>query len=92
MIIRAITGGIRPKKLEGAKRLGFSDEVWRMVKLCWQQDRNAQPVIEDIISCLNDTVAFWDVRILTRSDNIYTDVPIFARGVSDADLLSHSLN
>jgi hypothetical protein len=56
MIIRAITGrGIRPEKPEGAERVGFSDELWRMVKLCWQQDRNARPVIEDILSCLNDT-------------------------------------
>ena len=93
MIIRAITGGgIRPEKPEGAKRLGFSDEVWRMVKLCWQQDRNARPVIEGILSCLNDTVVFWDVRFLTQSDSIYTDVPIFARFVSGADLLSHSLH
>jgi hypothetical protein len=63
-----------------------------MVKLCWQQDRNARPVITDILSCLNDTVAFWDVRFLTQSDSIYIDVPIFARFVSDADPLSHSLN
>jgi len=47
--------GVRPKKPEGAKRLGFSDELWRTVELCWLEDRNARPGIEDILSCLNDT-------------------------------------
>jgi hypothetical protein len=62
MVIRAITGGVRPKKPEGAKRLGFSDELWRTVERCWQEDRNARPNIASILSSLNEAKAFWDVR------------------------------
>ena len=62
MVIRTITGEIRPGKPEGAKRLGFNNELWRTVELCWREDRNARPVVKDILSCLNDAMAFWHVR------------------------------
>jgi hypothetical protein len=62
MIIRRITGGIRPEKPAGAKRLGFSDELWKTVELCWLGDRNARPSVEDILSALNEATAFWSMR------------------------------
>ena len=62
MVIHTITGGIRPEKPEGAKRLGLSDELWRTVELCWREDRNARPRIEDILSSLNDATVFWYIR------------------------------
>jgi len=46
----------------GAKRLGFSNELWTVVELCWLEDRNARPGVEDILSCLNDAAAFWYMR------------------------------
>jgi hypothetical protein len=62
VVIRSISGGIRPEKPEGAKRLGFSEELWRTVELCWQEDRNARPTVEDILSSLNDAKVFWGVK------------------------------
>jgi hypothetical protein len=62
MVNRAITGGTRPRKPEGAKHLGFSDELWRIVELCWLEDRNARPCVEEILSCLKDAATFWDTR------------------------------
>ena len=62
MVIRTITGGIRPQKPEGARRLGFNDELWRTVELCWLEDRNARPSVEEILSDLNEATAFWDMR------------------------------
>jgi hypothetical protein len=59
MVVNEIMEGVRPKKPVGAKRLGFSDELWRTVELCWLEDRNARPVVEDILSCLNKATAFW---------------------------------
>jgi len=47
----------RPTK--GCERLGFSDELWEMVGLCWKENRDARPGIEGILSCLNDAVSFW---------------------------------
>jgi len=56
--------GVRPKKPEGqdAKRLGFSNELWRTVEQCWLEDRNTRPRVEGILACLNDAAAFWYVR------------------------------
>jgi hypothetical protein len=62
MIIRMITGGIRPEKPAGARRLGFSDELWKTVELCLLEDRNARPSVEDIHSSLKEATAFWSMR------------------------------
>jgi len=62
LAVNAVVEGVRPKKPEAAKRLGFSDELWRVVELCWLEDRNARPDIEEILSCLNDAAAFWYMR------------------------------
>ena len=62
MAVNAIVEGVRPRKPEGAKRLGFSEELWRMVELCWLEDRDERPGIEDIVSCLNGAVSFWYMR------------------------------
>jgi len=56
--------GVRPKKPKGAKQLGFSDELWRIVELCWLEDRNARPGVEDVLSCLNDAAVSWYKREL----------------------------
>ena len=62
MVVNEIMEGVRPRKPEGAKHLGFSDELWRTVELCWLQDRNARPDVEEILRCLNDAEVFWDTR------------------------------
>jgi len=62
LAVHAITEGVRPNKPEVAKELGFNDELWNTVELCWLEDRNARPGVGDILSCLNDAAAFWYMR------------------------------
>jgi len=62
LVINAITEGARPKKPERAALLGFNDELWRTVELCWLEDRDARPDIVDIHSSLNEAIAFWYMR------------------------------
>jgi len=62
LAVNAIMEGVRPIKPERAKQLGFNDELWRTVELCWLEDRNARPGVGDILSCLNDAAAFWYMR------------------------------
>jgi hypothetical protein len=62
MVVNEIMEGVRPKKPEGAKRLGFSNELWGTVELCWLEDRNTRPTVEDILSSLNEATAFWYMR------------------------------
>ena len=62
LAVNAIVEGVRPIKPEGAKRLGFNDELWRTVELCWSEDRNVRPGVGDIHSCLSDAAALWNMR------------------------------
>lgn len=62
MAVHAILEGNRPSKPETAKQLGFSDELWTTVELCWREDRDARPNVEDILSSLTNAAVFWDMR------------------------------
>jgi len=62
LVMNAIMEEGRPKKPQRAARLGFNNELWNIIELCWLEDRNARPGIEDILSCLNDATAFWYKR------------------------------
>jgi hypothetical protein len=62
MVVNEIMEGVRPRKPEGAKHLGFSNELWRTVEQCWLEDRNARPGAEEILSSLNEATAFWYLR------------------------------
>ena len=64
LVTYAILGGERPKKPEGAARLGFNDELWMIVERCWRANRDERPVVDEIVSCLNDATAFWYMREL----------------------------
>ena len=62
MVILQVIRGVRPEKPEGVRRLGFNDGLWKTVELCWLEDRNARPSVEDIHSSLNEATAFWSMR------------------------------
>ena len=62
MVVNKIMEGVRPRKPEGAKSLGFNNELWETVELCWLEDRNARPSVEDILSSLNEATACWYMR------------------------------
>ena len=49
MVVNEIMEEVRPKKPEGAKHLGFSNDLWRTVERTWPEDRNARPRVEDIL-------------------------------------------
>ena len=58
----AIMVGARPKKPKAGKRLGFSDELWRTVEMCWSEDRDMRPRVAVILSCLNTAAWTWCMR------------------------------
>jgi len=49
-------------KPERATRLGFSDDLWRTVELCWLEDRNARPGVDYILASLKYAAALWHTR------------------------------
>ena len=64
LVTHVIIGGERPKKPEGAARLGFNNELWEIVERCWRANRDERPVVGEILSCLDGATAFWYMREL----------------------------
>jgi len=60
--MNAIMERIRPEKPQGAAHLGFNNDLWGIIELCWLEDRNARPRIDGILSCLTEATAFWYMR------------------------------
>jgi len=58
LAVNAIMEGGRPRRPERAKQLGFNDELWKTVELCWLEDRGARPSVEVILSSLNNAAGF----------------------------------
>ena len=59
LVVNAIIEGVRPEKPEGAARLGFTENLWRILEQCWLEDRSARPSVEDILPYLNDATLHW---------------------------------
>ena len=63
LVVNAIMEGVRPEEPEEMANLGFSNELWEIVKRCWLEDHSARPGVQDILSCLNDAAALWYTRL-----------------------------
>lgn len=64
LLVNAIVEGDRPMKPEGAARLGFNNELWTLIELCWREARAQRPRVEEIITCLNGAAAYWYMKEL----------------------------
>ena len=58
----AIIKGYRPKKPVVAESLGFTNELWKTVQLCWSTDAGARPDVKSVLSRLNHAAWSWERR------------------------------
>ena len=42
-----VLGGTRP-----ARGAGFTESLWRMLKMCWKPQPDDRPAIEEVLQCL----------------------------------------
>jgi hypothetical protein len=61
-LMNAIVEGERPTEPEDAARLGFTEELWQAVTLCWEPKREDRPTVDDLLSLLHDALGFWYIR------------------------------
>jgi hypothetical protein len=47
-----VMSGERPKRPNELRKIGLSDEVWRLVELSWQHEREKRPSISFVLSRL----------------------------------------
>ncbi|KAF9649115.1 kinase-like protein [Thelephora ganbajun] len=89
LVIDATLEGVRPKKPEGATRLGFTKGLWRILESCWLEDRNARPSVKNILPCLNDAAAHWHMGVSLTAPTIFprSRVAMFDAGLPEIDFI-----
>jgi len=58
-VVVAVQKGERPRKPENAESLGFSDTLWRMVRMCWSESSSARPTAKELLRHLQDASHTW---------------------------------
>ena len=54
-----VTDGERPERPEGVKGTWFTDDLWKMLGLCWKADAQSRPKIEDVREFLKEVSSIW---------------------------------
>ena len=55
IVMRKIMEGERPERPEGTEGVWFTDDLWRMLKLCWAAQPERRPRIAVVLGCLKRT-------------------------------------
>ena len=55
-----VTRGERPGRPEGPEGACFTDDLWRMLELCWAALPENRPSIEAVLECLERVTKVWE--------------------------------
>ena len=58
-VIIMVLGGERPERPRGDTGKLFTDEIWRVLELCWKQQPSDRPGVKQILLCLDEKPALW---------------------------------
>ena len=58
-VIQKVIEGERPGRPEGAEGVWFTDDLWKMLGLCWTADAHSRPSIEAVRECLEQVSSIW---------------------------------
>jgi len=59
IVTRKVIEGERPGRPEGAKAQRFTDDLWKMLELCWATQAQNRPNVEDVLECLERASSSW---------------------------------
>jgi serine/threonine protein kinase len=59
MVSRKVTEGERPGRPEGERGTWFTDDLWKMLGLCWASDAHCRPSIKAVRECLKRVSSAW---------------------------------
>ena len=60
IVATKIIRGERPPRPEGVRGAWFTDNIWRMLVLCWETDPRDRPSIEAVCECLEKASSTWE--------------------------------
>jgi len=58
-VISVVQRGGRPRRPPHAVTLGFSDALWRLVRMCWSKSPSDRPTAQQLLRCLEDASHTW---------------------------------
>ena len=59
IVMRKIMDGERPERPEGPEGAWFTDDLWRMLQLCWAARPEGRPSVEEALECLERVSRAW---------------------------------
>jgi len=59
IVMRKVIEGERPGRPEGAEGVWFTDDLWRMLNLCWETQPGSRPTIQTVWECLHQVSGAW---------------------------------
>ena len=71
VVMRKVIEGHRPERPEGTEGMWVTDDLWRMLELCWEIRRESRPSIETVLECLGR--ASWPPPSLGDDSETHTN-------------------
>ena len=59
VVMRKVMEGERPRRPGGSGGAWFTDDLWRMLELCWTAQPDGRPSIEAVLECLERVSGTW---------------------------------
>jgi hypothetical protein len=59
IVIQMVIKGERPQRSEGKEGVKFTDELWKMLNVCWEAQPGNRPSIETVFECLERASETW---------------------------------
>jgi len=73
IVMRKVIEGERPGRPEGSEWAWFTDDLWRMLELCWAIPPETRPSIEAVLECLERVSRAWKPPSQQVAGDIGTD-------------------
>lgn len=67
-MLQVVFGNIYPRRPKSALRFGLTDEVWTLMKQCWDRLPNHRPSMKTIISELTDITSHRQVETVDEEE------------------------
>ena len=70
IVMRLVLEGKRPERPNGPEGEWFTDELWQLLTLCWDSQRELRPGIETILEFLEQVSQTWKPPSLRVDEDV----------------------
>jgi serine/threonine protein kinase len=73
IVMRMLMEGKRPERPNGPEGAWFTDDLWRMLNLCWEPQRAKRPSIEAVLVFLGQVSETWEPPSIQAGEDVEMD-------------------